>query len=192
MRGWIVTLSIGMLLVGCTSTDITHTNATQTLDGNWDFKKLGAENTEQATIAVPSNWYSAGIEYSGSALYQTNFDIIQYDASKRYWLKFDAVDYQARVALNNIPFTSHTGYFAPFDYEVTDVIKTDDNLLSVVVSSENDRKTQDWSLNKKALKGVLNHHDTRPGGAWSDRGQDANSGGIWGECRDRENGANSD
>lgn len=29
------------------------------------------------------------------------------------------------------------------------------------------------------IKGVLSQHDTRPGGAWSPQGQDANSGGIW-------------
>ncbi|SPW22012.1 Uncharacterised protein [Cronobacter sakazakii] len=33
------------------------------------------------------------------------------------------------------------------------------------------------------VKGVLNQHDTRPGGAWSPRGQDANSGGIWAPVR---------
>ncbi len=26
---------------------------------------------------------------------------------------------------------------------------------------------------------MLNQHDTRPGGAWAENGQDANSGGIW-------------
>ncbi|KAB0301966.1 glycoside hydrolase family 2, partial [Klebsiella pneumoniae] len=30
---------------------------------------------------------------------------------------------------------------------------------------------------------ILNQHDTRPGGAWSVQGQDANSGGIWAPVR---------
>jgi beta-mannosidase len=38
-------------------------------------------------------------------------------------------------------------------------------------------------LHKTLIKGVLSHHDTRPGGAWSPDGQDANTGGIWGEVR---------
>lgn len=180
MWRWIAKLSLGILLVGCTSAELAHTDSTQSLNGYWDFKRLNSENAEQTSIAVPSNWHSSGVEYSGSALYQTNFDVSNYDSSKRYWLKFDAVDYQARVALNNMPFAPHSGYFAPFDYEVTNVIKSNDNQLSVVVTSENDQKVEDWSLNKKEIKGVLNHHDTRPGGAWSDRGQEANSGGIWG------------
>ncbi len=36
-----------------------------------------------------------------------------------------------------------------------------------------------WPLHKTLMKGILNQHDTRPGGAWSVQGQDANSGGIW-------------
>jgi hypothetical protein len=32
---------------------------------------------------------------------------------------------------------------------------------------------------KRLIKGVLNHDDARPGGAWSARGQEGNTGGIW-------------
>ena len=50
------------------------------------------------------------------------------------------------------------------------------------------QQTADWSLHKTLIKGVLNHHDTRPGGAWSDKGQDWNSGGIWGDVTFRQTG----
>src|SRR6185369_5332441 len=54
-----------------------------------------------------------------------------------------------------------------------------DNVLVVRVNSPNETP-EAWSLHKQLIKGVLNHHDTRPGGAWSTRGQEQNTGGIWG------------
>jgi beta-mannosidase len=42
---------------------------------------------------------------------------------------------------------------------------------------------QAWSLRKRLLKGIFSHHDTRPGGAWSVRGQEQNTGGIWSDVR---------
>ena len=34
-------------------------------------------------------------------------------------------------------------------------------------------------MHKKLVKGIFSHHDTRPGNAWSPRGQEGNTGGIW-------------
>jgi hypothetical protein len=48
-----------------------------------------------------------------------------------------------------------------------------------VVNSPNETP-EAWSLHKRLIKGILNHHDTRPGGARSTRGQEQNTGGIWG------------
>jgi hypothetical protein len=73
----------------------------------------------------------------------------------------------------------HEGYFAPFAFDVTGLLNAKHNLLVVRVDSPNEMPDKTWSLHKRLIKGVLNHHDTRPAGAWSINGQDANSGGIW-------------
>lgn len=36
-----------------------------------------------------------------------------------------------------------------------------------------------WHHHKTLVKGILEHHDTRPGGGWGPAGQEYNTGGIW-------------
>ncbi|WP_392339297.1 glycoside hydrolase family 2 protein [Moritella marina] len=151
-------------------------------------------------ISVPNNWHNEGVDHAGKAIYHRQFTLPNVATSssltsssmsllaKRYWLDFTAVDYAAVVRLNNIDVGSHQGYFAPFSLDVSNAINGGDNQLEVLVDSPNEKLTQDWSLNKTLIKGVLNHHDTRPGGAWSDRGQERNSGGIWGDVALRTTG----
>ncbi|MGF1748068.1 glycoside hydrolase family 2 protein [Vibrio cionasavignyae] len=176
--GWML---ICIFLQGCTSQSVVQSISSQNLNGQWQFTSISPSILPyQQSIQVPANWHSEGVSFSGQALYQTSFDLQGYVSGERYWLMFEAVDYAADVSLNNIPLGSHVGYFSPFSFDVTRFVQPKNNELSVVVTSENDDKNADWSLNKREIKGVLNHHDTRPGGAWSDKGQDANSGGIWG------------
>ena len=52
------------------------------------------------------------------------------------------------------------------------------NRIAVRVDAPTETPGTVWSLRKRQIKGVLNHHDTRPGGAWTMRGQEAGSGGI--------------
>ena len=180
---------IYLLLQGCTSQPAVQSVSSQSLHGQWKFTSLTPiAKPYSRSLSVPSNWYSQGVEFSGEALYQTSFNVTESTENGRYWLMFDAVDYEAKVSLNNIPVGAHTGYFSPFSFDVTPFIKQENNQLTVIVKSENDEKLSDWSLNKRELKGVLSHHDTRPGGAWSDKGQDANSGGIWGEVTLKKTG----
>ncbi len=95
-------------------------------------------------------------------------------------LVFEGVDYEADVWLNGKPLGKHTGYFQPFSFVVNEFVQFGaENVLRVRVNSPNERP-EDWSLRKRLVKGIFGHHDTRPGGAWSVRGQDANTGGIWG------------
>jgi beta-mannosidase len=49
----------------------------------------------------------------------------------------------------------------------------------VRVDSPQEEVGRVWSFNKRLIKGIFSHHDTRPGGAWSTRGQEQNTGGIW-------------
>ena len=110
-------LSFVLILTACVSDpNPAYLLERYSLNGQWNVEFLDSEKPMEASIEVPSNWYSQGVEYSGRALYQKSFSL---DAvpEKRYWLNFDAVDYQADVALNNVPLGSHTGYFGAFEFE---------------------------------------------------------------------------
>ncbi len=74
----------------------------------------------------------------------------------------------------------HTGYFEPFKFDVTETLKTGKNILAVRVESPFETPgLNGWHLRKRLIKGVLNHHDCRPGGGWDVTGQSYNTGGIW-------------
>ena len=95
------------------------------------------------------------------------------------WLVFGAVDYQARAWLNDVYLGEHTGYFAPFAFDVTNAVRAGTNHLVVEVSDPLEEPGTVWPDRKQVIKGVLSHWDCRPG-SWSlKHGQDRNCGGIW-------------
>jgi beta-mannosidase len=132
------------------------------------------------SIVVPSNWFLKGQDLSGVAWYRHHFQIDRSLKGKVIQLVFDGVDYTGDVWLNGHYLGFHEGYFQPFRFVVSDDLKyNSDNILVVKVNSPIEEPGKVWSLHKRIIKGVLNHHDTRPGGAWSVRGQEQNTGGIW-------------
>lgn len=161
------------------------------LDGKWSLDVVKPnQSVTTHYVSVPGNWWLSGIDHHGWARYYRDFQLLRKGHFSRYWLQLDAVDYASQVVLNNEVLGEEQGYFIPRIYDVTPIITKGNNSLSVWVNSPNEpsEKTPEWSLHKHLIKGVLNHHDTRPGGAWSKRGQDRNSGGIWGSVRVRETG----
>ncbi|MEM7294771.1 MAG: beta galactosidase jelly roll domain-containing protein, partial [Pseudomonadota bacterium] len=130
-------------------------------------------------IRVPSNWYSEGYDHSGIAWYRHRFDVPQFANDQYYTFVFGAIDYAAHVWVNNTYLGHHTGYFQQFELAVpAGVLKARENTIAIRVDSPLERD-EDWSLQKRLIKGIYSHHDTRPGGAWSERGQEGNTGGIW-------------
>jgi beta-mannosidase len=131
-------------------------------------------------IAVPSNWYTAGHDLSGVVWYRHQFQGNPNLKNKTLQLVFEGVDYAADVWLNGRYLGFHEGYFQPFRFDVSKSLYTDrPNELLVRVNSPKEIETADWSLHKRLIKGVLGHHDARPGGAWTAAAQDYNTGGIW-------------
>jgi beta-mannosidase len=160
------------------------------LGGEWKFAPdyLQSDNASQPTfndlnwrsISVPSNWFLQGQDLSGVVWYRRHFQIDRSLKGKVIQLVFDGVDYTGDVWLNGHYLGFHEGYFQPFRFVISEQLKYDsDNILVVKVNSPIEEPEKVWSLHKRIIKGVLNHHDTRPGGAWSIRGQDQNTGGIW-------------
>lgn len=97
---------------------------------------------------------------------------------KNYWLKFHGVDYKAKVWLNKKLLGTHTGYFQPFEFKITNKLKPGENTIKVEIDPGLETP-KDWPENKKHIKGIFGHHDIRPGSWHSKYGQDNPTGSIW-------------
>ncbi len=188
-----VVAAVSVIISACASVpESSRTQAVErSLNGSWNF--VGASGAPQnpqspdtstdgwARIEVPSNWFLQGHELSGAAWYKRKFSVDEIRPQQLVRIIFEAVDYAADVWINGHHVGHHQGYFDRFEFNITQfVVSGDENDITVRVDSPLEQAA-DWSLNKRLIKGVLSHHDTRPGGAWSDRGQAANTGGIWGD-----------
>lgn len=154
-------------------------------DGNdADFSGWRGSDKSWRTLRVPANWYSAGWDHQGALWYRTQFSLSPLLPGQLATLEFDGVDYYADIWFNGRQRAHHEGYFQRFAVDVTQDMRRHNQLAVRVDSPFEDPKTI-WPLRKNLMKGILNQHDSRPGGAWSPQGQDANSGGIWAPVRVR-------
>ena len=129
-------------------------------------------------MTIPGNWYLNGLDHAGVVWFRKSIALPLLDGD-RARLQFNGVDYACDVWVNGTWVGHHEGGFTPFAFDVTPHLKGGANLIAIRVNSPEEPFGSVWSLRKRLIKGVLNHHDTRPGGAWSTRGQEKNSGGIW-------------
>lgn len=152
-------------------------------DGNdADFAGWRGSDRAWRTLRVPANWYSAGWDHQGALWYRTEFSVPDKGEDRLATLEFDGVDYFADVWFNGQKLARHEGYFQRFAVDISAGL-TRYNRLAVRVDSPFEDPQTNWPLRKNLMKGILNQHDSRPGGAWSPQGQDANSGGIWSPVR---------
>ncbi len=127
-------------------------------------------------MPVPSNWYVQGLDVSGVVWFARSLHVPASNLRKS--IEFAGVDYACEVYLDGEKVGEHRGYFSPFRIDLPRGL-SGPHLLAVRVDSPREL-AGNWSLRKTLIKGVLAHHDTRPGNAWSPLGQDANTGGMWG------------
>ncbi|MGH7949814.1 MAG: glycoside hydrolase family 2 protein, partial [Candidatus Binataceae bacterium] len=173
------------------------------LDGEWRRRAmpddplhlpLGCDFDDSAwdRVFVPNNY---GLEPSLSAHFGPVYyrrRIAPFDAP-RVRLCFDSIDYLADVWLDDRHLGHHEGCFAPFTFDVTGAITA-----SSVVTIRVQDPYEDWSPAetffahaKRAIKGTLKYHDSRPGGlpglhtpGWTARtAQSMTTGGITGSVR---------
>lgn len=149
------------------------------LNGKWRYslESVRDSDSDWKEMLLPANWYLRGLDFAGTVYFQKSFKFDEKPVDKEFWLSFKGLDYFADVYLNGIFVGHHEGYFQPFMFNVTKVIE-EENTLLVKVSSPNEEKPV-WPSYKKLIKGVLSHHDCRPGSWDEEHGQDYNTGGIW-------------
>lgn len=95
------------------------------------------------SIKVPSDWNTQKENlyyYEGTVWYKKSFDYKKLENSNRVFVYFEAVNYEADVYFNGKKLGKHIGGFTPFNFEVTDLLKAEDNF--VVVKVDNKRKKE--------------------------------------------------
>ncbi|MCE1245327.1 MAG: beta galactosidase jelly roll domain-containing protein [Firmicutes bacterium] len=161
------------------------TSDVRMLDGGWKMSlapdKPGDNSSTWFDTKVPGQWAlqdSSLFNHGGNVWYMKKFTVTpeMMQPGKRLELEFKGVDYKAEVFLNNKKLGEHEGFFAPFKFDVSDKVKTDqENVIKVKVTSDQDPGAP---FLKTQIKGIFGQHDARPGGkgASSNIG---NTGGIW-------------
>jgi hypothetical protein len=158
------------------------------LEDDPGFAQPGFDDSAWREMFIPQNWFLAGLDHHGVIWFRYEFD---HKPGRDFsTLHFNGVDYFAEVYLNGQFLGKHAGYFEPFSFDVSNTTRTGENVLAVRVDSPFEPIGLDgWHLNKKLIKGILNHHDCRPGGGWDPLGQSYNTGGIWNRVYLEEHGA---
>ncbi|TET48870.1 MAG: beta-galactosidase, partial [Anaerolineales bacterium] len=119
------------------------------LSGFWDIRFDPEERGREAgwsegfsghrPIAVPASWndqFEDWRDYLGNAWYQTRFDLPWGWEGRRSVLRFGSVNYLAEVWLNRVRLGQHEGGHLPFEFDITDIVQSEGNLLVVRVEGE--------------------------------------------------------
>ncbi len=89
-------------------------------------------------LNVPGDWNHQSPElkyYEGNMWYRRKFQVNK-QPDKRAFLYFDASNYITKVWLNGTLLGTHEGGFTPFQFEITDLLKSENTLVVLV---NNDR-----------------------------------------------------
>ena len=147
------------------------------LDAGWVLA-TSAEGPWRAA-SVPGNWYLDGIDGVDTVRYRCDFELPAHPADEHGWwrLHVGAADYRATVVLDGQRLGEHVGGFAPFWFDVNPGVGR--HRLDLVIDCPVDEFETVWPHAKTTVRGVMGHHDARPGG-WGPRGQERSTGGPWG------------
>ncbi|HAK76476.1 MAG TPA: beta-galactosidase [Runella sp.] len=128
---------------------IRHPNAIP-LHGQWSFamdtREVGATKGWYKDNYAVGAWDKVSVPhcfsvdpryqfYTGTVWYRKSFPW-QVQSGKRVLLHFDAAYYATTVWLNNQKIGTHEGGYTPFHFDITDYLKSGDNVLAVSVNND--------------------------------------------------------
>jgi beta-glucuronidase len=96
---------------------------------------------QSPTLEVPGDWNSQRLElslYEGTIWYKTSF-VAERSAERRRFLHFGAANYQAIVYVNGREVGQHVGGFTPFEFEITELLVSGENVVIVKVDDARHR-----------------------------------------------------
>lgn len=158
------------------------------LKNGWEMmvsnEKPSPDDPRWKEVKMPSQWAVEDpklFSNTNNVWYMKKFMVKPGEAGidKHTQLEFKGVDYKAQVYVNDEKLGEHEGYFSPFSVNLDDKVEPGKvNNLMVEVSAP-----LDFGLGflKNQLKGVLEHHDCRPGGVrqFGIPEPVGSTGGIW-------------
>ncbi|QOD61817.1 glycoside hydrolase family 2 [Polaribacter haliotis] len=105
-----------------------------TAEDKTDFSKVIAGNGSWESVSVP---HYGPPEGKATTYYRKEFELtpemLQY---KSQFVHFKGVDYWAKVFINGNLVGEHTGFFAPFEFDITKYLKPGKNTLIVQVDND--------------------------------------------------------
>lgn len=93
---------------------------------------------QSPTLKVPGDWNSQDeklLYYEGTIWLKRSFDYKTSKPDNRLFVYFGAVNYKAEVYLNGTKLGVHEGGFTPFNFEITSIVKPENNYLVVKVDN---------------------------------------------------------
>ncbi|MEY3479369.1 MAG: hypothetical protein RIQ71_144 [Verrucomicrobiota bacterium] len=107
-------------------------------------EETAADRTSFAdALSGQGEWTAVDLPHYGpplgpaATLYRAELDLpaALFEAEKRI-LCFDGVDYRCQVYLNGVCLGTHEGFFEPFEFDITDILKPEGNILLVRVEND--------------------------------------------------------
>lgn len=143
------------------------------LSGKWEMKPVtrfdgNYGNEGWAETSVPGHWQlNPQFEfYGGKMVYRKRFSLAERKEGRRYRIRFNGIFYWSIVNVNGARLGENEGYFFPRDYEITEALEKDNEVLVEVDCPDEKNKNA-----KRLVTGVFSHWDcldpkTNPGGIW--------------------------
>lgn len=109
-------------------------NATISLNGEWHFK---AGQLPLSPIQVPGEWGMQGFEVptGETAVYTRKIEVPKDWRNQRTYVRFDGLSSHGIVKVNNQKVAEHEGSFVPFEADITEALKEENNMLTVEVQA---------------------------------------------------------
>ena len=104
--------------------------------GNWYSTDASLNRWDKVTVPHCFSVDPRYQFYTGTAWYRRTFPF-QSTAGKRVILHFDAAYYETTVWINNRKVGTHEGGYTPFQFDITDYLKTDANGVNTLAVSVN-------------------------------------------------------
>jgi len=100
------------------------------------------DDSSWKTIDAGNWWQKQGFKYHGAAWYRKSIDLPALTKEQKVFLYFDGVDGSTTVYVNGKNVGEHllapdyTGWDLPFQFDITDAVKTGNNRIAVQVTSK--------------------------------------------------------
>jgi len=134
-----------------------HWKAIDNYGATLDFTRIDFDDHDWQNVVAPGHWqeHPAFAHYPEKMLFRKKFEHNGPRPGQRYFLRLAGVFYTCKVWLNGAYMGEHEGYFEPFEYDVTGILRERD------------------LNNKTQVLGVFGNWDCipphmQPGGIWGD------------------------